>query len=484
MSPKLDTLAERYVLEAPVASGGMATVWKARDEVLARAVAVKILNPDLAQDQGFLDRFRTEALAAARLSHPHIVQTYDTGMDTDGRHYIVMEFCDGGTLADILSREGPLPPERAVDLTLCVCDALGHAHRHEIVHRDVKPANVLVGPSSSLKVGDFGIAKAAFASGDMTTTGKVLGTVTYLSPEQAHGVEPDARSDLYSLGVVLYELLVGRPPFTGETHVATAMQHMREAPPPPRTMRAGIPRRLEAVVLKSLAKDPDDRFATAEELGAALREAGGSSGGTTTMGPVQPRTKTPEARAEEPGIGRILLLIAAMIIAAIAIAYVAGEEGSPSSNEQTPEVGTAPVRVASVADLDPYGTPQEEHAEEAPNAADDDPATAWTTEDYFDSFQLIGKAGVGLAFDLGSSTPISKVEIDFGTPGVDFELRAADGLGTTESDFALIENQDDAPDTVEFEIEDESARYWLVWITALPGEGGGSASIAEVRFFK
>lgn len=484
MPPKLDTLAERYVLEAPVASGGMATVWKARDEVLARAVAVKILNPELAQDQGFLDRFRTEALAAARLSHPHIIQTYDTGMDTDGRHYIVMEFCDGGTLADMLQREGSLPPDRAVGLTLCVCDALGHAHRHDVVHRDVKPANVLVGPSGSLKVGDFGIAKAAFASGDLTTTGKVLGTVTYLSPEQAHGAEPDSRSDLYSLGVVLYELLVGRPPFIGETHVATAMQHMREEPPPPRTLRAGIPRRLESVVLKSLAKDPDNRFANADELGSALREASGSSAPTTTIATARPVPRTAAARTEEPGIGRILALIAAMIIAAVAIAYVVGDEESPGPNGQPGAAGTSPVRVTTVSDFDPYGAGQEEHSEEAPLAADSDNSSAWTTEDYQDSFQLLGKAGVGLVFDLGRPTEIARAQLTFGTPGVDFELRAADSLGDDESDFELMGGRDNAPGSVTLEVDGEPARYWLVWITALPGEGGGSAAITEARFFK
>ena len=484
MSAESETLAERYTLESPVARGGMSTVWKARDEVLARAVAVKILNPELAQNAAFLGRFRTEALAAARLAHPHIVQTYDSGEDTEGRHYIVMEYCDGGTLADLAAREGLLPPERAVALCLDICGALGHAHGHGIVHRDMKPANVLVGPGGTLKVADFGIAKAAFAEGDLTTTGNVLGTVTYLSPELARGEEPDARSDLYSLGVVLYELLVGRPPFSGETHIATAMQHLREAPPPPRTLRGGIPRRLEAAVLKSLEKDRDDRFSSADEMGAALREACGAPETTTNYMPVTRARETAQSETEEPGIGRILLFIAAMVLAAIAIAYVVGDGDIPTnpSSGNDPE-GGGPIRVASVSDLDPYGG-GEEHAEEAPLASDGNLSTAWTTEDYQDSFDLLAKPGVGLVFDLGSPTSVGRAQIVFGTPGVDFELRAADRLGSAESDYDLVDKRTDAPGSVDVDIGDVSARYWLVWITSLPGDGGGNASIAEGRFFR
>src|SRR5688572_4602157 len=279
MSPDaFDTIAGRYVLEEPIARGGMATVWKARDEVLARFVALKILDRDLAQDPAFLERFRTEALAAARLAHPNIVQTYDTGEDEGGHHFIVMEYCPGGTLQDLVKREGALPPERAVALVAHICDAIAYAHRHEVVHRDIKPGNVLVGIDGSVKVGDFGIAKAAFASKDVTTTGKILGTVTYLSPEQARGEEPDGRSDIYSLGVVLFELLTGRPPFEAESPVATAMHHLKSEPPGPRAVKGNIPRALDAVVLRSLEKDPDARFSTADEMRRALESACAPSG--------------------------------------------------------------------------------------------------------------------------------------------------------------------------------------------------------------
>jgi serine/threonine protein kinase len=234
------SIADRYVLEELLARGGMGSVYKARDEVLARPVAVKILHPHLSEDHGFLERFRREAVAAAGLSHPGIVAIYDTGTDTaeDGseRHYIVMEHCAGGTLTELSAREGALEPERAAAVVAAVCSSLDFAHRAGVVHRDVKPDNVLFADDGTLKVADFGIAKAAYASGDITTTGSILGTVTYISPEQAGGREPDARSDVYSAGVVLYELLTGRPPFQGETDVATALMHVNESPTPVRAL--------------------------------------------------------------------------------------------------------------------------------------------------------------------------------------------------------------------------------------------------------
>ena len=269
-----DVLAERYELIATIARGGMATVWRAQDRILARPVAVKILHQHLAEDETFLERFRREALAAASLSHPHVVSIYDTGEDgetPDSRcHYIVMEHCGGGTLASLLRAEGPFEPRRAVQVGSTICSALAYAHSKGIVHRDVKPANVLVGDDGLLKVGDFGIAKAATAKNDITTTGTIMGTVAYISPEYASDRELDTRSDIYSLGVVLYELVAGKPPFEEASSVATAMKHLNEPPPPLRTRRAGIPRALEAVVMKALEKNPDQRFASADEMQAAL----------------------------------------------------------------------------------------------------------------------------------------------------------------------------------------------------------------------
>ena len=265
-------LGERYVLEERIASGGMASVWRAKDVVLARTVACKLLHPHLAEDKSFVERFRIEALAAARLSHPNIVAIYDTGSDEgdDPKHFIVMEHCSEGTLAQLLNREGPLDPAHVESIGSTICSALAYAHAHEVIHRDIKPHNVLLSEHGSLKVTDFGIAKAAFVAKDITTTGAIIGTVTYVSPEQAQGKEPDTRSDLYTLGIVLYELLVGKPPFSADTDVATALMHVNQAPISPRSIRAGVHRDLDAVIMKALAKDPEDRFDSAEAMRDAL----------------------------------------------------------------------------------------------------------------------------------------------------------------------------------------------------------------------
>ena len=205
-------LARRYVLQEVIAGGGMATLWRAVDEILARPVAIKILRDDLAGDPEFYERFQAEAVAAARLTHPSIISVFDTGTD-DGVAYIVMEFFRGNTLRQVMTERRSMAPTQAVDVLLPVLSALALAHSHGIIHRDIKPENILVGADGRVKVTDFGIAKAAFATRDLTTTGSVLGTVRYLSPEQVRGDEIDARSDLYSVGVVLYEQLTGARPY-------------------------------------------------------------------------------------------------------------------------------------------------------------------------------------------------------------------------------------------------------------------------------
>src|SRR5437588_7669431 len=215
-TPPQTMLAGRYVLEDDLGRGGMATVWRARDEVLDRPVAVKILHEHLAEDPAFRDRFGSEALAAARVTHPNIVNVYDAGSE-NGLSFIVMELFEGSTLAEILRRRGPLEPDEAVAIVLPVLAALQFAHENGVVHRDVKPANILVGNSGMVKVADLGIARAAYTDSDVTTTGRVLGSVPYLSPEQVHGADIDGRADVYACGVVLYEALTGRHPFEAET---------------------------------------------------------------------------------------------------------------------------------------------------------------------------------------------------------------------------------------------------------------------------
>jgi len=259
-------LGGRYRVVRHLARGGMAEVYVADDQLLNRTVAVKVLFPELAQDEAFVERFRREARAAASLNHHNIVSVYDFGED-EGSWFIVMEYVEGRNLRDIIRVEGPMDPGRAAALGAEVAAALAAAHERGIIHRDVKPANVLIAADSgTVKVADFGIARAAGARQGLTMPGTVLGTATYLSPEQAQGRAVDARTDVYSLGMVLYEMLAGRPPFTGDSPVAIAYQQLSQTAPPPSTHNDRVPPALDAVVMKAMSKDPGDRQASAEEI--------------------------------------------------------------------------------------------------------------------------------------------------------------------------------------------------------------------------
>ena len=267
-------LSDRYELGEILGFGGMSEVHLARDRRLHRDVAVKVLRADLARDPSFYLRFRREAQNAAALNHPAIVAVYDTGEAATPRGplpYIVMEYVDGVTLRDIVHNDGPMPPRRALEVIADACQALNFSHQHGIIHRDVKPANIMISRTGAVKVMDFGIARALADGGNsVTQTAAVIGTAQYLSPEQARGEQVDARSDVYSLGCVLYEMLTGEPPFVGDTPVSVAYQHVREDPVPPSQRRAGITPELDAVVLKALAKNPDNRYQSAAEMRADL----------------------------------------------------------------------------------------------------------------------------------------------------------------------------------------------------------------------
>jgi serine/threonine-protein kinase len=327
------TLGERYRVEARIGAGGMAEVFRGMDPVLNRTVAIKVLLPQFARDAGFVARFRREAQAAARLNHPNIVGVYDTGADGDTQ-FIVMEFVEGRTLSDFLGKGGRPTPMQAVELAQKIATALSIAHQQGIVHRDIKPANVMVTRDGSVKVMDFGIARIETVE-TAPQTSAVLGTPTYLSPEQAQGEKVDARSDIYSLGCVLYEMLTGRPPFIGDSPVAIAYKQVNEAPIPPGQLNADVPPRLDAVVMKALSKNPANRYQTAEALAADLERVrkgqdveatpllAGAAGGEATQVIARPQQTQVLPPPQEPeGSGRKVWL--GVLIGALVVLILAG----------------------------------------------------------------------------------------------------------------------------------------------------------------
>ena len=265
-------LGNRYEVIEQIGGGGMAVVYKALDTLLGRYVSIKVLRPQFSTDEDFVRRFRREAQAAASLSHPNVVNIYDVGMEGQEEYYIVMEFIDGLTLKEVIQDRAPLPVGEAIDIAKQICAALGHAHENNIVHRDIKPHNILIGKDGRVKVTDFGIARA-ISSNTITQDGSVLGSVHYFSPEQARGGLTDVKSDIYSLGVVLYEMVTGELPFSGESPISVALKHLQDHFVEPRQINPALPQSVENIVLKSLAKDPTVRYQNAREMYRDLEKA-------------------------------------------------------------------------------------------------------------------------------------------------------------------------------------------------------------------
>jgi serine/threonine protein kinase len=387
-------LSDRYELSHLIARGGMAEVYRARDRLLDRPVALKILFPELSVDRSFVERFRREAQAAANLSHPNIVPVFDWGED-GGTYYIVMEFVDGRTLSSILRTAGELHPDRAAEIAADVAGALSYAHKRGVVHRDVKPGNVLITEEGVVKVTDFGIARALNTEESLTQTGAVMGTATYFSPEQAEGVGVDARSDIYSLGVVLFEMVTGRPPFLGDTPVSVASKHVREHPPTPREINPAIPADFEAIILKCMAKSPEHRYATGDELRADLlrfregrsvlatippvalgaTQAMGAVGRTATVPQVRPEPLAYEERtSNRTGIyaAILILLLAALAVVIIFLGQSLGWWHLGSSSSSTVTVPNLAGRSLSYAEAKLQGeglnfTTQQDPLSNAPN---------------------------------------------------------------------------------------------------------------------
>jgi eukaryotic-like serine/threonine-protein kinase len=482
-------LGERYVLQGLAGEGGMAAVWQATDQVLDRPVAVKILHARLAEEPSFLERFRAEALTSARLTHPNIVNVFDTGNE-DHTAFIVMELFDGETLRDRLNREGHLEPDDAVEIMLQVLSALQFAHENGLIHRDVKPANILVGADGRVKVTDFGIAKAAYDTGDPTTTGSVLGSVPYMAPEQVEGTGLDARSDVYACGATLYEMLTGRPPFEAETTLAAAMMRLTRDPVPPRAVRTGIPRALDAIVMRALAREPDRRFASAEDMATALSRLQVGGGPTP-----RPRTAAPtHAPAGRSGAFRSWMLVPLLAIllaaAAIGVGLLIGtlQFGGPLGIQQKKASpsganggngGGGALKAAEVMVFDPLGD-DHENDQAVPAVTDGDPSTFWETENYRQlDFGGI-KPGLGLLFDLGKRATVTGFKLLTPHPGFHFEIRVGNDPAALQDDAGPSFT---AKSSMRPSIPPAEGRYVLLWMTdVVPiGDGSNRDTVAEFK---
>jgi len=482
-----DLVADRYEIEDLCGSGGMSSVFRARDRLLDRRVALKILHGDHADDEDSIARFRREARSAAQLSHPHVVTVIDRGNDGD-RQFIVFEYIDGEDLKQLVGRAGRLPVRRALELTIAVADGLAFAHASGLVHRDVKPQNILVDRDGEVKVTDFGIARSLHVDHGVTQTGAVLGTSAYLSPEQAAGKAVTPATDVYSLGIVLWELLTGDVPFPGDNFVAVALRHINEEPPDLCDVRPDVPSRLAAAVARALAKAPERRFpsmdAFADELRQCLAELDHADSELTLVGMPSPEPAPPPLPASKPRPRRrrrrrrvLLVALAALAAATAIVAGILGLRGSSHGIPSPPaaQAGSgAPVALHGVGDYDPQGSGSE-HASTAPLATDGDPSTSWYTETYATpSFGGL-KDGLGLVLDAGSSTTLSALEVTTGTPGFTARVETGDSRSGPFAPDSAVETVS-GPTT--FSLQGESGRYYVVWITQLPPSG--KAAISEV----
>jgi eukaryotic-like serine/threonine-protein kinase len=495
------TLNGRYRLEARIGAGGMSTVYRATDQTLQRPVAIKLMHREIASDSDQLERFRREARAVAQLSHPHIVGVIDYGED-DSRPYIVFEYVEGETLKERIRRNGRLPITEAVAYAIEIARALGTAHARHIVHRDVKPQNVLIDEEGSAKVTDFGIARTLDEEG-LTADGRVLGTTDYVSPEQALGRGVTGQSDLYSLGIVLYEMLTGEVPFKGENQVAVAMKHVREQLPDVQDKRPEVSAALASVIDAATAKRLEDRYADDAELIADLEDvlaietarAGSATGEVTSVLrtlPSQTRRRIPF-----PVLHRVraaVLMLLALAIAGGVVAWVLATRTHPEApklNQPAPAAHLTQVRPCSTCAHDYNPDALSGAKSQNPNlvgyAIDGNVNTAWQTEHYYEG--SLQKPGVGLYVDMGRSIAARSLVLDTQTPGYAVQIygsvsppdryvfsRGAGGW-TQLAQVASVKRKQSIPLSGK-----TSYRYYLVWITSLP-PGKILAAINEVALY-
>jgi serine/threonine-protein kinase len=478
-----ELIADRYELERLVGTGGMSSVYCARDRLLERKVALKILHEHHTADDDYVERFRHEARAVAQLAHPNIVTVIDRG-EQDGRQFIVFEFVDGENLKELVEREGRLPVREAIELALQVGRALAFAHEHGLVHRDVKPQNVLLIDDGRAKVTDFGIARELDVEG-MTTSGMVLGTSEYIAPEQARGEPVGPHTDVYSLGVVLYELLAGEVPFRGESFVAIAMRHVNDPVPSLRARRPEISGRLDAAISRAMAKDPADRWDSMDgflaELENCLLELDAEAGDTMVVAPsAPPSAAVPVRRRRERRtlsfslpLALALLALAAIAGAVVAVLTIGVGGVGPVVKKKAASPSHSPVRLSGLSGYDPYGSGGE-HDADASKATDGNPATAWSTEHY----RSFDKPGVGLLLDAHRSASPGTFTLVTTTPGFTALIRAGD---SPSGPFRPVSAAQTVSTRTVFNVKSgtKAARYYVVWITSL-----GSYSSVEVNEVK
>ncbi|HWV86451.1 MAG TPA: protein kinase [Capillimicrobium sp.] len=489
-------LSDRYRLDAEIGAGGMSTVYRAFDTVLERPVAIKLMHRETARDGDQLERFRREARHVAQLNHPHVVQVIDAGEDGDPAHprpYIVLEYVEGETLKQRIRRMGRLPVTEALAYAIEVARALSAAHERGIVHRDVKPQNVLVDGEGTAKVTDFGIARTLTEEG-LTADGRVLGTTDYVSPEQALGHAVTGQSDVYSLGIVLYEMLTGEVPFRGENQIAVAMKHVRDELPDVRARRPEVSASLGAVLDRATDKDLARRYPDAASFAADLEDvlavessrAGQVTGEATTVIRSLPRPKRARVplRARVPRllVALALVLAAAGVGAALWLARDNTERGVrvPDVTPSVPNVEVVPLKTKAASDFDPEGG-DGEHSDEAIAAIDDDSKSAWSTERY-EAGQL-NKSGVGLYVDASPGVAATQMELRTTTPGWSGEVYAAesgppeDGLEgwTKVATLTDVKRSQQVP----LDTAGTRFRYYLVWITQLPPDSE-NATISDL----
>jgi eukaryotic-like serine/threonine-protein kinase len=516
MSPTLlgTALGRRYRLDEEIGRGGMSTVYRAFDTVLERPVAIKLMHREIASDSDQLERFRREARAVAQLSHPHIVTVIDAGEEpqedgdpTRPTHpatpYIVLEYVNGETLKELVRRRGPLETTEAIAYTIEIARALGAAHEHQIVHRDVKPQNVLLTEEGTAKITDFGIARSLTEEG-LTLDGRVLGTTDYVSPEQALGHKVTGQSDIYSLGVVLYELLTGEIPFTGPTPVAVAMRHVREEIPDVQRRRPEVSAATAAVLERATAKDLARRYTDIPSLLVDLEEvlaveasrAGQTTGEVTSV----LRTLPAPARARLPWrmrhparwLGTLVLFGGSV---ALVLVLVANHTHSGVPPDVDGKQGLQPVTLqqTSAHDYNPYGN-EPEHETQVANVVDGDPSTVWSTEHYReDSFA--NKPGTGVYVDAAPGLRARALEVQTPSPGFIAAVYGATRFKSTlpyEATQSLAERgwRELAPPrtigpqaTIALDTHGVRLRYYLLWITRLP-PNSETAEIAELTLFK